>query len=224
MKKFFISISAVLLLGSSAFAKKWTNNVGVGFDYQKSLTSYDSSDYSDISQNSFGIHGTYIGVHENGFTAKADLNFGICLTDDISIQDFDTNIGFFESYLLGAGYSFVNTDRFLAGITGMVGLDMWVYGFTETQTVASVDHDYTTSVLNLTFSTGFDLFARAKISDHFGFYGNLGIRYQVAGVSLYGREDSYESGGTVHTSKVDEDELLLGKYIIEPSVGFMWVF
>ena len=224
MKRIISAAAILCLFTAGASAKKWTNNVGVGLDFQNSTFSIDSDSYSDIVQNGFGIQGSYIGVHENGFTAKFDLSMGLAFTDDVKIQDNDTNVGFYESYSLGAGYSFVNNERFLVGITGMIGLETGSYVFDETVTVGLEEHDVTTTQSDILFSAGADVFARVKVSEHFGFYANLGVRWQAAGIAIFEREDSYENGGTTYTSETDSNEMIFGKCVVEPSVGVMWVF
>ncbi|MCR5217388.1 hypothetical protein [Treponema sp.] len=224
MKKIIISFALALFFIPAAFAGKWTNNIGAAFDFQLSLSNYSDDDVSDITQTGYGFHTTYIGLAENGFTAKFDLNAGLVLSDDVDIQDSDINAGVYTSYSFGAGYSFINKENFILGIAAVLCADFYDYSYSETETISGIEHQYENTLSTSIFSAGLDIYSRLSFTEHFGMYANLSGRYFVAGYTSLTQSDEYESGSSTSIQSYKSDETLFGNFLIEPSLGFMWTF
>lgn len=228
MKKIFaiFAISAIAL--TSASAKKWTNNVGVGFTMPISQIGVDEKGADDVFQIGYGIEATYFGVHENGFTAKADLSGGLLTTKDISIQGDKTNLGGFYNIALGAGYSFVNTEKLTFGLTGMLGFDLATYSDSEDDITydekkcESVDYTLSYGI----FSVGADLFVSYRIKEHFGFFANLSARYLAVGGTTDKIEWTWKDsdGRKRKDSSEGDGSDLAGKFRIQPTIGVVWNF
>ena len=117
MKKILAAMAVMAIVSGSAFAKSWTNRVGLGFGVP--IESIKSEDDEKILQAGVMLDATYIGVHENGFTVKAGIDSGAIASDDVKVQGDDTNSGFFADFNFGAGYSFVRSEKILFGATAM---------------------------------------------------------------------------------------------------------
>lgn len=223
MKKIILTLAAAVLC-STAFAKTWTNNVGVGFAFPSSRIGVNQDNADDIVQVAYAVQGSYIGVHESGFVVKAESNLGLATSNDVKVQGNNTNAGFFDNFVVGAGWAFVNTESTLFGFTGCCSVDLNIYSKLDDREVSSVRHTYTTSMVNVLFGIGGDLFVRKRVSDHFGVYANVSGRYLPGGVSVLRHTDEYDTDDdTIKTSSSDSSTLI-GKFTIEPSVGFMWTF
>lgn len=229
MKKLLsVFLLGVLLLGSAS-AKKWTNEVGVGFTVPVSVFGVDESGADDITQTGYGAAGTYLGFMDNGFAAKADYSIGLATTKDVDLQDSSTNLGVFLNLALGAGYKFTVTENFSLAFTGMLGLDLSVYPYAEEDVAyphaddlkADLQEDYT----YVLFSLGTDIYASYRVREHFGFFANIELRYLVAGGQSDTKVYAYKEGGAdTTTTNILEGSDLAGKFRIQPTIGVVWKF
>ena len=160
MKKFFISLLAFSVFSGTLFAKQWTNNIGAGMSIPFSTIGVNKNGADDINQLGYGVEGTYIGQHENGFIAKANVSIGLATSKDISVQERNTNLGVFENVALGIGYSFVNTERALFGLAGMAGVELGQYSLEEEKNSDSIETSY--SLVTVSFGT--DIFSFLCVS------------------------------------------------------------
>ena len=211
-----------------AGAKTWTNNIGAGFSLPISQFGVDKSGADDIFQLGYGIEATYLGFHENGFTVKADVSGGLATSKDISIQDHSTNLGVFYNFAVGAGYSFVRTQKFTLSATAMLGLDAASYSNSEDD-IQYDGKDCENVSRNLTytmFSAGADLFASYKIKEHFGVFANISARYLVAGGTSQNVDWTWkdESGLKRKESAEGDGPDLKGKFRVQPTIGVVWNF
>jgi opacity protein-like surface antigen len=223
MKKLLIAAFAAAVLTGGAFAKTWTNNIGVGFTLPISTVGAKDKtvngqnfDFGDLKQIGYGVEGTYIGVHENGFTAKADVSVGVATSKDVQLQDESTNLGVFENVYIGAGYSFINSEKALLGLTAMLGVNCSQYKSKET--ISGWDYDNTFTLAS--FGVGGDIFGLYRFKPNFGMFANVGIRYLVVGGVKYEREVT--KNNTTTTSSFDFDAS--GKLSIQPTIGVIWTF
>ena len=221
MKKIFSTLFVLLILTNAIFSKTWTNNVGVGLSSQYSVTGVDDKNLDDKKQLGFGAEGTYIGVHSNGFSVKANIAVGLATSKDIAIQDRKTNIGAFENVAIGAGYSFVHSERALFGATAMLGVEMGQYSVDSEDVIyEGVPYDTLTTTLSLlTCSVGEDIFGIFRLSPRFGLFANLSARYIFVGNAT--TELKYESNSKKRKS---DDTELFGKFIVQPTLGVIWTF
>lgn len=215
MKKFFISILAFAIFSESAFSKQWTNNIGAGASFPLSSIGVSKTGANDIFQTGYGIEGTYIGLHENGFTAKANISIGLSSSDDLSAKE-QTNRGVFENIALGAGYSFVNSTKALFGISGMFGIEMGQYSFS--------DEESETSLSLVTISFGTDIFAVYRLNERIGLFANLNTRWIADGTARSQIETESEANGSKKQVTNSENTDLSGKFILQPTIGVIWSF
>jgi len=227
MKKIFLISVFFLFLANFSFAKTWTNNIAAGLTFEDLSIGVDKKNADDITQLGYGIDGSYIGFHENGFTAKANVAIGVATSKDVSIQtDKNTNIGAFENVSFGVGYSFVRTDRFLFGSTAMMGVEMSQYSVnSEDEELNGVKYDdLTTSLSLVTFSFGADIFAVFHFSERFGFYANIAARYLIAGDAKIEYKYETSSKSSKKSEILTDDYSLFGNFVIQPTLGVIWRF
>ena len=231
MKKIVIALLAATMALSGASAKKWTNNVGFGFTLPISQIGVDKSGVDDIFQIGYGLEGTYVGIHERGFTVKADLGAGLTASDDVALQGSDSNLGIFYNVAVGAGWTFVHTEKFTLSATGMLGCDVSVF-FDSEDDVPAIGETFSTyesvdQICGLAMiSAGADVFASYRIKEHFGVFANLSARYLIVGGSSYGTEYTYKkkNGHTATERDSSDGPDLAGKFRIQPTIGIIWNF
>lgn len=217
MKKLIVIAAALAVVSSSAFAKKWTNNIGIGLDVPFSqLETKDEGKTNTLKQTGFTFDATYLGIHENGFCAKADYYVGAYNTKDLSQKD-ESMVGIFNSIAVGAGWALVNDSKKVVTLTGMIGVDVTTYSEDETVGEYEIESEYTF----VSLAVGADLFASYRFKEHFGVYANLGVYYLPTG-SISG-EIRTKHGNYTETYKLDDSDLT-GKYRISPSIGIVWNF
>ena len=232
MKKNLIILFSFIIFTSNVFAKKWTNNIGAGATIPFSIIGLDSKGADDINQVGYGIEGTYIGLHENGFTAKANVSVGAATSKDVAIQDRNTNIGVFENIALGAGYSFVNTEKFLFGTTAMLGIELGQYSSKEKDVYIDEEisgksetaGDVTTSLSLVTVSLGADIFGICRLNKRLGFFANLNARWILGGTTSSEVKNEWDDGHKTKTLTDSSENDLIGKFIVQPTIGVIWTF
>ena len=206
MKRFVAGLVSLVIVSGAAFAKTWTNHIGVGLGVP--VESVEPKDSDKIVQAGIVFDATYIGVHSNGFTVKAGFDSGAVGSDDVKIQGDDMNTATFVAFNLGAGYSFVRTDKVLFGTTAMF---TGAFNMYEEKTEHG-GKNYTDSVVVGAFGIGADVYGVYNIGNHFGFYANLGLRYIFDGVVQ----------AEVAGNKADSD--VKGNVFVLPSLGVIWHF
>ena len=223
MKKLYAFLFLILFSLSGLCAKNWTNNIGFGPLFAYSLLGLEDSD--DISQLSYGINGTYLGIHENGFTFKADVAVGATTSKDIKIQDRNVNVGIFENLIFGLGYSFFNTKKVVFGLAGIVGVELAQYG-EEEQNVNYDSHtaDFKKSNSIVAVSVGADLFGIYRFTDTFGIFLNLGTSYILSGKNTQEEKYEWKSSGLKKVHSVSAENKLRGKILVQPTIGVIWTF
>jgi hypothetical protein len=223
---FFLLIS--LAFTNLLTAKTWTNNIGTGATVSVlSLgTDENTMGIKNTNQVGYGLEGTYVGLHENGLTAKVNVSFGLATSKDISIQqNKHTNLGVFENVALGLGYAFIKNENFLFAVTGMVGIELGQYS------VESDDEDYNgvtysnlkKSLSLASCSLGADIFGIYRLTEYFGIFGNLAARYVIAGNA---KLESQYSGTKKNSDNitVSRNSDLKGNFVVQPTVGVIWTF
>ena len=201
------------IVSGAAFAKTWTNHIGVGVGVPVESVKPKDGEGDSIFQAGFMFDATYIGVHENGFTVKAGFDTGALASDDVELEVIDKNetqTGAFVAFNFGAGYSFVRTEKVLFGTTAMF---TYAYNQYEKKDVDYGEEGKFTNKMEFgTLGIGADVFGSLALTNHFGLYANLGIRY------IFGGTAATEIAG----EKVDAD--LKGNVLVLPSLGVMWRF
>ena len=225
MKKILFSLVFIFIFSTGAFSKTWQNNIGIGFSVPFSSIGVNKSGEDSINQLCYGAEGTYIGIHQNGFSIKADVSLGIATSKDISLQDRKINVGAFENVVFGAGYSFVHTEKTVLGACAAFGVEMSQYSVKEDDVkIDSEYYDVTKTISLVTFSAGADFFAVYRLSPRFGFFANLAARFIIVGNENYEYKQETTSKKSKNSSSSDNDIDLLGNFIVQPSIGLIWTF
>ena len=167
---------------------------------------------------------SYIGYHKKGFTIKADVSLGLDTSKDFDIQGKNTNLGVFNNAALGAGYSFVRTEKLLFGATAMLALDLSYFSYDDEEKISGVTHNYKNEVTFLTFSTGADVFGSVRLGNTVNLFANVGVRYIVVGNGKIDRTDKYEKDNVTYEGKTTINNDLKGKFLVQPTVGIIWRF
>jgi hypothetical protein len=214
MKKLIMTILAGTLLITGLSAKTWTNNIGLGLTVPLSGTKV--KDGNDIFQVGYGVKGSYLGFHENGFTVRAEETLAIATSKDIKVQTEDTNIGIIGISDIGLGYSFVRTEKATVSLLGMLGLDLSVYEGSVTTFGTTVKN----TCVPVLFNLGADIYAAYYVKENFGIFADVSARWLVGGAYLL--NTSTERGSsTISTTNTSD---LQGKFRIQPSFGIVWNF
>lgn len=227
MKRFFLVASFFFIFAQFSFA--WTNNVGGGFTVPFSITGVEESGSDDIQQLGYGFEGTYIGVHETGFTVKANISFGLDTSKDINLQNQKTNFGAFENVVIGAGYSFVHTEKTLFGFTAMFGVEFGQYSVKDENgpfTYNEKSYEKKTTSLSLvTTSFGGDIFGIFRFTPRFGFFANVSARGIVTGNAENSEQYESKSNKKATSTEVNtSSSSLFGKFLVQPALGVIWTF
>jgi len=210
MKKIITLVLALAMVSTAAFAKKWTNNIGLGFDMAFSSLEFDEDSYDiePINENGFGLSVTYVGFHQNGFCVKADESIGVVNGK----QDGESVTGSYNNLTFGAGWALVHDEKVTFTVTGMLGFDLSTYE--EEEKYLGVTTEYTHTFLS--FSIGADAFFSYRLKENFGLFANLGIYFLPAG--------SAEMESKTDNVTTTNDYDLNGKYRVSPSFGIAWNF
>lgn len=229
MKKIFTFLFVSLIV-SGAFAKSWESNVGAGFTVPFSRIGVDKAGEDDINQLCFGLEGFYLGHHDNGFTVKGDYSIALATSRDITLQDHQTNVGFFTDTSIGAGYSFIRSDNLLFSITGMFGVNISIFKDSnddvdynhENVEDNKADYDRTLSLVTLNF--GADFFMRYKMGENFGIFTNLAARYIIGGWGADETCYTYDTGRNTRSDTITHYTDLWGYFQVQPTFGVCWTF
>lgn len=136
MKKFYGVIAALLFATNGmAFAGDWTFPMFIGFalsDFKAELSD-PIGDMDKIKQRSYDFEMGMLAIDKDtGLSFKLVWDFGLGVAEDMDNDfRFDTSIG------LGAGWSFIRTDRVTLSAFGMVGFDAAIGSYESTKTYTS---------------------------------------------------------------------------------------
>ena len=213
-----IAQSENLTAASEPTAKKWTNNAGVGLTVP--FNKYDA-DGDTIDQTSIAANLMYLGMHQNGFTVKAAANTGVALTNSIAFAgDDDLHAGTFVSMELGAGWSFVRSEKFTLSALAMLGFEGAAYN-TESKSyshaeLGNVDRSFTATVA--AFTVGADITATLYTRSHFGVFCSVAARYMP--ISTLVSSVSYKKDDFARTETYTKTGH--GAFSVTPAVGAVW--
>lgn len=229
-KKIFLSL-VLSVFAFCATAKSWENYAGIGVNVPFSMMNAsleNSSDANDedrnITQIGYGAEVQYIGVHSNGFSLKTGFSVGCITSDDIDVQNYSRNVGFYENLAIGLGYSFIHTDTYLLGLAAMGGVEIAQYSDDWNRDKDDVNHNYTDSISLVSVSVGGDIFYVYNIGRRFGFFGNIGARYVPLGAGKREFRDKWVVSNITNSKTEQFDIDIAGKFIINPTFGVMWHF
>ena len=219
MKKILAAAVAIALSVTSAFA--YSHNVGVGFTVPISSVGTSQVGESDIFQIGYGVHGFYAGILDCGFTFKVTESVGLSTSKDVKVQNTNANYGIFANTSVGAGWSFINTDKMTLSALGMLGFILSAYPKNESLFYQGFLHDYTYTLGVVMFDVGGDLYFSYKLGENIGLFANVEARYLVAGTEFGSISDTWNGKTTTSTIELGD---LKGKFHVAPTIGISWKF
>ncbi len=208
MKKIIALVAGIAMSMTAVFAE---HTVGLGFNIPVNSLKVEDT---DVSEHGFGFDLTYLFIHENGFSAKADAALNIMDTDDIPS---DGSMGNFV-FDLGAGYTFLNKEKFTVSVLGMLGMTLG--GHSKDYEIE--DHKVTYDCSWLTFDIGADVIGKYKFTDHFGAFVNLGLRYAIN--MKTNEELEFEDSDVNELFGYSNDDLSTKGIRFQPTLGVCWSF
>nr|MCR4790997.1 hypothetical protein [Treponemataceae bacterium] len=169
MKKIIALVAGLAMSMTAVFAE---HTVGLGLNIP--LNSLEVED-EDFSEHGFGFDLSYLFIHESNITAKADVALNIMNTDDF---ETDENMAQF-AFDLGAGYSFLNEEKYSLSALAMFGMTIGGYGKEYNDYEGTTGLEAESSLSMMTFDIGVDVIGKYKFTDHLGAFVNLALRYAI---------------------------------------------
>ncbi len=219
MKKLCIMALFAMVMGS-AFAE-WKSAGGVSLSVP--FTHFDTDAFGTVNQTAVGLTGSYLGYAQNGFTVKGALSAGAAFTGDVPLgTDSGSKGGMYADISLGAGYSFIRSEKWLLSATGLFALSFSRYTqksktVTDAQ-LGKAERVYSAALCNLAF--GADITAAHRIGNKMSICAGIQFRYIPGGTTfqsvLNGKDDYARID--LHTDDI------FTSFQIAPSIGLMWSF
>lgn len=223
MKKNFL-LFALIFTGTSLFASPWESNLITGIMFNTQKTDIQKSGIEDVSSIGYGLQAGYLGIHESGFTLKADGSFGVAISDQVKFNPDSSNLGIYGNLAVGTGYSTQISEKLMLSFTFMFGVD--IIEFEEDTDGISYKGDSDASVsqsLDLfNLNAGFDFLARFSMTPVIGFYAGVECRAFLNGDYDYRARYEYYDSGSYKTAKDSQAYGTLGAYRIQPTLGIIW--
>src|SRR5574344_341362 len=176
-----------------------------------------------------GISGnlSYVGTASGGFTVKGDLGSGVLLSCSFQpLYETETPVcaGWGVSGRIGAGYSFIRTDRLQLAVLGTVGADYMLFAYNKKIVSYAMYGEEkrshtTTQTQNdnlLMFSFGAECFASYRLTEKISVFADVNAVFPY-----YGK--MWTSGNYMGTAYSSEDTMR-GYVIVTPSAGVMFHF
>lgn len=213
MKKIVALVAGLAMSMTAVFAE---HTVGLGFNVPvNSLKVEDDK----LSEHGFGFDLTYLFIHESNFTAKADVAMNIMNTDDF---ETDENMAQF-AFDLGAGYSFLNEEKYSLSVLGMFGMTIGGYGKEYNDYEGTTGLKAESGLSMMTFDIGADVIGKYKFTDHLGAFVNLALHYAINIKTQYDFDVSY-NGDDVDYLSYSDDGLKTSGIRFQPTLGVSWTF
>lgn len=213
MKKIIALVAGIAMSMTAVFAE---HTVGLGLNIPvNSLKVEDES----VSEHGFGFDLAYLFIHESNITAKADVAFNIMNTDDI---ESDANSGQF-AFDLGAGYTFLNEEKYSLSALAMFGMTIGGYGKEFSDYEGTTGLKAESSLSMMTFDIGADVIGKYKFTDHLGAFVNLGLHYAINMKTQYDFDVSYD-GEKVDELSYSDDGFKTSGIRFLPTLGVSWTF
>jgi len=209
MKKIIALVAGLAMSMTAVFAE---HTLGLGLNIPVNSLTIDSEDVFEIG---FGVDLSYLFIHDSGITAKADAGFK-SLSADSDIPYLEGN-GVSFGFDLGAGYTFINEEKFSLSALAMFGVTIGGVNADFTDSFETEEIKAETTLTIETFDIGADVIGKYKFTDHLGAFVNLGLRYAINMKTEC--EIEYEGGDTF---KVDDIKTSGIRFL--PTLGVSWTF
>nr|WP_318659125.1 hypothetical protein [uncultured Treponema sp.] len=199
-----------LFLSFSVFAKgSFKNVLGVGFTLPVSSVNYSGDVFNkSISQIGVGGDVMWLGTFiKNGLTFKVNLSPSFLNSSDMDDYFSPAKKNFCVDALinLGAGYSFIRSEKYVLALLGMVGISTPSYTYSNGSSEINI--------MSINFCLGLDLVGYMKINDNFGgLFISLGFRYEP---SMSGKITT-----KLGSSTISEYALSSSVFKFIPTIGF----
>ncbi|WP_191018172.1 hypothetical protein [Treponema zioleckii] len=238
MKK-ILSLIATAAISISAFAGDFRNNLTFGLQIPVESVQFEA-DWIDtvnkygsklgvtlddqFSQKGGYVSFGYLGTDLNsGFTLKADLQAGIKWRPEHMNWLRGSKLGYGVALNLGAGYSFVRSEKYTLAVTGNFGIDFSSFDSKVSLDIGSKSYGLgDISETQILYNAGTDISGIYHVTSHFGLFANLGIRYIFGGKINF---SGYGSTSDDTTSQINFGDLdVSGTYAIIPTLGLCITF
>ena len=215
MKKIIFAI-VVSLAVCSAFANESLTSVGVGIPIMRYK-------WNDVEENGNGVQFALKEhyIFDNGFSLVADLGLGNMKIEDYWLTyfyDYNGNFmyskredgkAFYLNFDIGAGYAFLNYQKFKLVLSALVGIGFQKYK--KEFTLNEITDKF------VTFDVGLDLYGTFKFTEYVGAFVSCKGMYSIG----KGKE---ESKSTTSFYPSFEEEWTLKGFMIMPSAGLVICF
>ena len=225
MKKLCVALICAMAMGA-AFAdesetgtKKWTNVVGVSLSVP--FTHFDTDAFGTVNQTALGVTGSYLGYARNGITVKGTFSLGGAFTGDVPLgSDTDFKGGMYADMSLGAGYSFVRTEKWLVSARLLFALSISRYT-QESETVTDAvlgeaERVYSAALFNLAF--GADITAAYRVGKSMSVCAGVQFRWIPGGVAFRNVMNGTDDYARIDVNTSD----ICDSFQIAPSLGLVW--
>ena len=218
MKKIIAVFTFFLAVVSGSFA--WTNNLGFGgTGFSTKINAASDNKNSDFAIAGGGLNFFYLGFSDGGFTVKTNLNIGVAGAKDSVFGD-GQKYGMFRGGSIGLGYTPIRGEKFTLSATAMFGVDGFT--FSDDEKNVTIDNKTYSSLTKETnfalFDVGGDVFGSYRLTNHFGLFADVQIRYVIGGASITEHKDG--------STSVKKDDSLgwLGTVKVQPTFGLVFNF
>ncbi len=232
MKKIALSVAVFAIIAGSAFAD-WTKIIATGLDvpvYKTTLELKSDTTTDKKAVDGFGVNwdGQFRLVNDNNLAFMWDVDAGYARLDKpYSDMPVDCD-GFDFSLLFGVGKNFAKSPSNKLILSGVVGFDTILAGFTNEKSSISGSNVVTTEddwlMAEVNFLIGLDFYFSHKFDSAFGVFASCTAAVGAGG-SSWRREVTYKLNGIY-----DSSSTTTGKdgnsqiFVFTPKVGVCWTF
>lgn len=210
MKK-IIAVFAGVLIAVAASAKTWENfvNVGVRFPCNPLNLETENGEGKVKISPIAGLDLGYTGVHENGFSVRAILDYGYAGSDIKFGSDYFDGMNL--EFLAGCGYAPIHDKNMFLGVYGIFGINYSMFeGSTEILIGNRTKNEYKyTFLLPVMGVNGTFIYTFSK---SFSVYGTMTAEIVLPGKT----ERKVNSSSTKADTKTS--------FLVVPAIGVSWKF
>lgn len=233
MKKIILALSVFAMVAGSAFAD-WTKIISTGLDFPGYRTTAELKSDTETDKKAlegFGVNwdGQFRLVNkDNGFSFMWDVDAGYTKFDKpYSSMPIDCE-GFDGSLLFGIGKNFSKSQSNKFILSGVVGMDVIVGGFSKESSDIVGSYVYTTDtdwlMAEVNFLAGLDFYFSHKFDSAFGVFASCTAAVGSGSVS-WRRDTTVKCDGvTKSDTSIDGKNGNTQIFVFTPKVGLCWTF
>lgn len=193
--------------------KEWANFCGMGIMFSVYNMKTDGDGNRNFTGALIDLSETVVNI-DNGLTFRADWGiWGETVCDDVSAFG-DGNKKFHTmDFAVGVGYSFIRNEKTSLSLCGTLGFN-WISKTADADFIFGEKKFSELEYSLFMFGVGANLGFQKKISSRFGFFANVGCRYQILGTEKIEYSDDEKMMTAVSFSRD-----AFGKFAITPALG-----